>query len=179
MDRSCGTCSLCCKIIDVPSLNKPAHVWCEHARPGKGCGIWGSHPHVCQVWKCGWQLSEDLDERWKPNKCGFILYHQYDGRQVVVEVDPQRPDAWRKPPFYDAIRRWAAGVRTEDKQVIVRTGRRVLALFPEEDLDIGILPQGQAALLGYRYDPKYRQPMVRIFEDGRLLSEKFGAFVLA
>jgi hypothetical protein len=39
--RSCGTCSLCCKLPYVAELNKPINTWCPHARPGHGgCSIY-------------------------------------------------------------------------------------------------------------------------------------------
>jgi hypothetical protein len=34
--RSCGTCSLCCKLYEISELNKPARVWCRHCRPRQG-----------------------------------------------------------------------------------------------------------------------------------------------
>ena len=39
--RECGACTLCCKVFDVPVLEKPAGQWCKHCLPGRGCGIHG------------------------------------------------------------------------------------------------------------------------------------------
>ena len=35
--RECGSCSLCCKVYNVPEIEKPAGKWCRHCTPGKGC----------------------------------------------------------------------------------------------------------------------------------------------
>ena len=40
MTRHCGGCTLCCKLIPVEELNKPAGARCKHVRTGKGCSIY-------------------------------------------------------------------------------------------------------------------------------------------
>ncbi len=35
MDRECGTCTLCCKVMGIHALDKPRGVWCDHAMPGR------------------------------------------------------------------------------------------------------------------------------------------------
>jgi hypothetical protein len=45
--RTCGTCSLCCKLPYVSELNKPIDPWCKHASPGReggGCLIYPDRP---------------------------------------------------------------------------------------------------------------------------------------
>ena len=42
--RACGTCMMCCKVPYIKEFEKPAGVWCRHAVPGKGCGIYESRP---------------------------------------------------------------------------------------------------------------------------------------
>jgi hypothetical protein len=34
--RSCGECSLCCYLLDVPQAGKARRSWCPHCKPGKG-----------------------------------------------------------------------------------------------------------------------------------------------
>jgi len=38
--RVCGSCSLCCKLLPIPPLNKPAGKRCDYQRHGKGCTIY-------------------------------------------------------------------------------------------------------------------------------------------
>src|SRR5262249_20143690 len=46
LQRQCGDCSLCCKLLNVPEVGKPANDWCPHCRPGHreaactGCTTW-------------------------------------------------------------------------------------------------------------------------------------------
>lgn len=147
--KTCGTCSICCKIVAVSDLNKPAHQWCVHNVPKKGCGIWGKHPDVCKVWQCGWILMPQLDERWKPEKCGFIIRTRFRIDQLVIDVDPTKPNSWRQEPFFSEIHRWARNSPKSGQQIVVCIGRREIAIFPEEDIDCGELPKGEAVLLGY------------------------------
>ena len=34
--RTCGTCTLCCKVYDIPAVAKPMGKWCDHCDVGKG-----------------------------------------------------------------------------------------------------------------------------------------------
>src|SRR5258708_27094970 len=35
--RECGSCTLCCKVYNIPEIGKAAGKWCKHCTPGKGC----------------------------------------------------------------------------------------------------------------------------------------------
>ena len=36
--RQCGDCSLCCKVLGIPELNKPKDAWCPQlCAAGTGC----------------------------------------------------------------------------------------------------------------------------------------------
>jgi len=53
--RKCGSCSLCCYVLDIDELNKPANTWCQHCRPGNGgCDIYADRPPVCRGFVCQW-----------------------------------------------------------------------------------------------------------------------------
>src|SRR6185503_15460450 len=101
------TCTLCCKVVAVASLDKPAGQWCVHARPGKGCATYGSHPDDCRSFMCQWLLRPELDATWKPERCGFAISLVEPGNRMAVMVDPNKPDAWRRAPFYQTIKDWA------------------------------------------------------------------------
>ena len=34
--RQCGDCSLCCKVLGIPELNKPKDEWCPNFAAGIG-----------------------------------------------------------------------------------------------------------------------------------------------
>lgn len=122
-NKSCGECGLCCKLLSAPSLGKPPRKWCAHFRRGRGCDIYADRPHECSGFNCGWLLTPQLGDEWRPDRAGFLL-HQEAGR-ILVEVDPSLPQAWKKPPFEATLREWAA------------SGREVLVLIGERGLRLG------------------------------------------
>jgi hypothetical protein len=42
--RACGTCTLCCKVVAVPELEKAAGEWCKHCRPGRAAAFMRAGP---------------------------------------------------------------------------------------------------------------------------------------
>jgi hypothetical protein len=56
--RICGTCTLCCKLLPVPSLQKLAGERCKHQRAFKGCAIYKDRPWACRTLACRW-LADD------------------------------------------------------------------------------------------------------------------------
>lgn len=38
--RSCGTCAMCCKVYDVPEVNKIGRNWCHKFKLCNGCEIY-------------------------------------------------------------------------------------------------------------------------------------------
>lgn len=53
-ERSCGSCSECCLLMGVPSVNKDRHTWCSFVTPGGGCDVYANRPRECSSWRCGW-----------------------------------------------------------------------------------------------------------------------------
>ena len=60
--KSCGDCGLCCKIMGVTALEKPAGRWCRHFGKTTGCAIYEDRPNDCRVFNCLWLLTEALDD---------------------------------------------------------------------------------------------------------------------
>ena len=52
--RSCGTCTLCCKLLQVPEVEKPLGEWCRHCDKGVGCTIYAERPQRCRDFFCGY-----------------------------------------------------------------------------------------------------------------------------
>ena len=70
--RSCGDCTLCCKLVPVPALQKEGYEWCKHCAIGEGCKIYKDRPLDCQGFECFWHAGLTLEE-YKPNKVGFYM----------------------------------------------------------------------------------------------------------
>ena len=44
--RECGSCTLCCKVYDVPAVDSVAGQWCRHTKQGRGCAIHATRPDL-------------------------------------------------------------------------------------------------------------------------------------
>src|SRR6185369_2336870 len=108
--RTCGDCALCCKVMAIEQLAKPAGAWCRHCKPGRGCQIYADRPDECRSFNCFWLVNDRLDEHWRPSKSKLVLTTSEDG--IEVRCDPGFPDAWRKEPFRSEIREWALSGET-------------------------------------------------------------------
>jgi hypothetical protein len=155
---------MCCKTPTIKELEKPPGVWCRHAVTGKGCGIYENRPPVCRSFYCHWMLNPHLGPEWKPDRAKFVLYGDAPsgGRQVIhVAVDPSFPDAWTKPPYFAAIKKWAADGAEQDRLllVLVQIGARFIGVLPDRIVELGSLdPQVPLVLsrkrgpTGYTYE---------------------------
>ena len=144
--RSCGTCTLCCKLLRIAEIDKPHGVWCSHARPGQGCAIYADRPKECRTFHCGYLAAPDLPDDWHPVKSKIVLVAE-PGGGVTAVVDPGRADAWRQEPYYSRLKAWAADVVQRRQGVLVRIGRRTIAVLPDRDIDLGIMDSGEKVLV--------------------------------
>lgn len=93
---------MCCKLTEVPELNKQVHTWCQHCEKGVGCNIYEQRPASCQAYRCVW-LSGGLPADLRPDKSKVIFERLPSGKNYLVVVDLNRPDAWKKPVVQDVI----------------------------------------------------------------------------
>ena len=140
--RECGACALCCKVLDVPQLDAPAGQWCRFNVPGKGCGTYPTRPLICRGFYCEWMVAKGLGDEWKPDRCKFVLVKSAATRSMRAHVDPGNPTAWKKSPYYENFKIWAAeGLRQSPEMHIVYAmiGLRVVVILPDRDEDIGVV----------------------------------------
>lgn len=108
--RVCGGCSLCCKLVPVPTIDKPASQRCRHQRHGKGCAIYAARPFACRTWSCRWLSDESTAGLPRPDRAHYVIDMQAEDIRLVspdgapihlsafqVWVDPAFPEAWRSP----------------------------------------------------------------------------------
>ena len=152
--RRCGDCTLCCKVMEIEALTKPADAWCPHCRPKRGCAIHDRRPAECVNFNCLWLVNERLGERWKPSKAKFVLTTSEDG--IEVRCDPGFPDAWRREPYASEIRRWAVSGENHDVTMLAISGRRMTLVTGEREFDLGLV------------GPDRR--IVREIEDGKVVN---------
>jgi hypothetical protein len=150
--RSCGSCSLCCKLlkVDDPPFFKPPGKWCPHCRPGHGgCSIYDTRPGVCRGWGCGWLTNSTLGDEWRPTRAKMVVAWEPIGEATRhawcnIGVDPGSPDAWRRDPYRSQIRAWALnGLRAVNGIAIytrVLVGPRVFVVLPDQEVEVTRTP---------------------------------------
>jgi hypothetical protein len=148
--RACGTCSLCCKVMRVSELAKPAGQWCTHCRPGKGCGIYATRPFDCRRFYCEWMISKGLGPEWRPEQSKFALFKTNGGRRLTAHVDPGFPSAWRRSPYYENFKAWAvqAVQKTPEMDLVdVMIGEHVIVILPDREVGLGIVAADELVTL--------------------------------
>jgi hypothetical protein len=148
--RSCGTCTLCCKVLKIWELDKPPGVWCRHCKPGSGCMIYSGRPQECRTFHCGYLTNPDLGEEWKPSHSKIVVVPDMEGKRIAVHVDVQRPDAWKREPYYSNLKRWAALAGVQRGQVVAYVGGRMYMIFPDRDVDLGMVGEGDWIMMDER-----------------------------
>jgi len=155
--RSCGACSLCCKLAQVDELDKPAGVWCRHCAPGRGgCTIYETRPPVCRNWFCAWFLDARLGPEWYPLTCKMILYFENAGSRLCVRVEPGHPNAWRREPYYGQLKQWSRVAVEARQQIVVYVNKRVIVILPDKDVDFGEVELGEQIWVGAQDTPAGR-----------------------
>ncbi len=135
--RECGSCSLCCKVLDVPAVYKPAGQWCKHFAAGTGCEIHQLRPKACREFACLWLKGYGLGDEWKPSTAKFVMAEAYDGDAILVHVDPKQKNAWRAEPYYTALKQLAAKVMMDNQLIMIVEPERRFVLTPDNEIDIG------------------------------------------
>ena len=135
--RHCGDCTLCCKVMAIEELNKPAGKWCRHCQPGRGCRVYDARPAECRAFSCLWLVDARFGPHWKPGKSKLVLTTSDDG--IEVRCDPTFPDAWRKEPFHSEIRTLAASGEAHDVTVLGMIGERMILLASDREFDLGVV----------------------------------------
>ncbi len=73
--RECGGCTVCCTslVIDTPEFKKISGIPCQHLGE-QGCGIHETRYPVCRQWFCAWRRAAFLDDWWRPDRSGVLVY---------------------------------------------------------------------------------------------------------
>jgi hypothetical protein len=128
MAHHCGDCNMCCKLLDVVELSKPANQWCVHCEIGKGCRIYDMRPVPCRDFECLWLESQremrPLPAELRPDRCKMMLTFAQNRRDVLGYCDPAAPDDWKRP----SVLRLLHVLASQGVRVMFGTGRRFFAV---------------------------------------------------
>ncbi|HEX7943404.1 MAG TPA: YkgJ family cysteine cluster protein [Phenylobacterium sp.] len=148
---------MCCKVIRIVELEKPAGVWCRHASPGHGCTIYADRPTPCQVFRCVWLDQPETPEALKPDRTKVVLAS--NDTKLIAHCDPADPTAWRREPMYSFLKRQAWPGAGPPRPVLVVAGRRIWLITAAADHDLGEVDGAQSFHVEPGLDGK---PIVRL-----------------
>ena len=151
--RQCGSCTMCCKVMRIDEIGKPAGLWCAQCDVGKGCRIYETRPGECRGFHCAFLRIAELGEAWRPSQSRIVLAVELDGKRLAAYVDHDRPEAWRREPFYSTLKGWAAMVPANERQIVVFIDRRAIVILPEGDVDLGTIADDEAIVTEVRAGP--------------------------
>jgi hypothetical protein len=146
MNRKCGDCTLCCRLVPVAELHKKGGERCKHQR-FNGCAIYASRPVSCRAWSCRWLVDEDCAELRRPDRSHYVVdvmpdfvVCEQDGKEFTIPVvqiwcDPKYPHAHRDPALRAYLRKlW------KDKGMIA------LVRF-DDDTGLSLLPLADGSFI--------------------------------
>ena len=160
--KMCGECNLCCKVYDVEDFEKKAGQHCHNSGREGGCGIWGLHPKSCQDFKCLWLKHDDMSGLWRPDNAGFVMRLEAGGRNVIIDVDPDRPDAWKAEPYYSQIKAWSEIMPRNEGLVLCYAPEGLYVVTPMEDLLLRAPKKGDVLETGMEMSLFGWQPFARV-----------------
>ncbi len=113
MSLDCGACNLCCKLLHVPDIGKPANMLCWWTGLHGGCAKHSEKKidpslAACDTYKCLWLASQDFEDETKrqpramrPDMTHVVMGvpdpENLESAVLHVHVDPAHVSSWREP----------------------------------------------------------------------------------
>jgi hypothetical protein len=135
--RDCGTCTLCCKTMDVGALYKAAGKWCQFCTTGKGCGQYMLRPKQCRDFQCLWMMNQNFGPEWKPDRAKFVLTTEFQDKCLTIMVDPGQPHAWKRAPYRAVIEQMVIRQMSEGRIICIVDDHKRWLLLPEGPQELG------------------------------------------
>lgn len=119
--RACNECNLCCKLVPVAEIQKPANKKCKHQSHLQGCKIYPNRPRSCQSWNCAWLVDEDAADLRRPDRVHYVIDmvldyvtavdnetgKSFDIPAIQIWCDEKYPDAHRDPKLREYLAKHA------------------------------------------------------------------------
>ncbi len=109
MKRTCGGCSECCRVFDIPELEKEARCRCpkltyDEVTFGHRCSIYPDRPDVCRDFECEW-LRGYGDDKDKPSTTGVVFRRVWKNDESQLHAFESDDDLRPKDPMIDRMTR--------------------------------------------------------------------------
>ena len=85
--RECAEYTLCCEILEIPTLKKPKKTLCPNVC-SKGCSIYDTRPTECRTFQCLWSEGFTGNGQ-RPDKSGIMAYYvdtQFGRTMLILEA---------------------------------------------------------------------------------------------
>ena len=66
---------------------------------------------------------------------------------LAALVDAQRPDAWKREPYYSRFKVWSEGALASNGQVLILVGQRCIVVLPDRDVDLGVVAADEKVIV--------------------------------
>ena len=101
-ERGCDGCTMCCKVVAIPELDKPCGTWCKTCDIGAGCREYAVRPPICQSFRCMWLADPDgIPEDFRPDKVKAV---------IIISNDEVTPAVFCDRPPAKGFRRWLSAL---------------------------------------------------------------------
>ena len=86
MINKCGSCQVCCEVLRIDEISKPAHSRCTN-QVKTGCKIYESRPNSCKVYQCEWLKNGEPEDN-RPDRLGILFSERFteDNKWVTMHV---------------------------------------------------------------------------------------------
>ena len=122
--KTCGACMMCCIVLEIEELNKPAGPACPNC-VNPGCAIYAARPQVCRDFECEWLTSRTLPQNFRPDLIGTILMEDADTGEYRAVCAPSRALSWRQPRVFAHLVAMAKAGHT----VVAKAGLQAWRVF--------------------------------------------------
>lgn len=117
--KQCGSCTACCIAPELDALGKEMWQPCAHLNDGcVGCSIYEERPQACADYRCVWLDIEKLPDKFRPDRCGFMLRAQEAGIQVWELTE----EPWEGSALHRHL--WFTIAKSGAKVQVIRHGDR-------------------------------------------------------
>lgn len=91
----CDGCTMCCLLLPVPWLNKPAGQLCRYCEAGVGCQIFNTAlTEECKKFRCAYNQIENAPISLRPDKCK-IIFEKVNNEMFLGTMHPDYKNAYK------------------------------------------------------------------------------------
>ncbi|SNS39840.1 hypothetical protein SAMN05216374_1137 [Tardiphaga sp. OK246] len=165
--RTCGTCTMCCKVYRIDDLAKPAGKWCKHCAIAQGCKIYDSRPQQCRAFDCVWIQDDEMPESWKPENSKIVFSVYPTTGFIYGQVDPGTPFAWQKEPIHSGLIAWSEKLLAERRHLLIFVGGNATLIMPTGPVPIGPMSPADGFIIRETFTAKGKDYIATRVPSGR------------